>query len=203
GGVAESRVGTIDPENSLPVIATTGGLDRDRGWEIFNQTVERHGSPRTGPGRGLRSHPEGHPPPAEAGPGEGHRRRLALPDVAERGVQAPQGARGRGAAAPGAPGAGAHAGAERGAPPGGGPMGAPVRALLERAARSARGILCRQEGEETMKYTPPKQTELTLSRTIAPPPGAGFDVWMDPKSPGGPGFAATQTLPDAQAAGAS
>ena len=47
-----------------------------------------------------------------------------------------------------------------------------------------------------MKYTPPKQTELTLSRTIAATPGEVFDVWMDPKSPGGPWFGATKTLLD-------
>ena len=49
-----------------------------------------------------------------------------------------------------------------------------------------------------MKYTPPKQTELTLSRTIAASPGEVFDVWIDPRSPGGPWFGATKVLLDAR-----
>jgi len=47
-----------------------------------------------------------------------------------------------------------------------------------------------------MNYTPPKQTELTLSRTVAASPGEVFDVWMDPQSPGGPWFGAKKTLLD-------
>ena len=31
-------------------------------------------------------------------------------------------------------------------------------------------------------------TEVTVSRTIAASPEKIFDVWMDPKSPGGPWF---------------
>ena len=52
-----------------------------------------------------------------------------------------------------------------------------------------------------MKYTPPKQTELTLSRTIAASPGEVFDVWIDPRSPGGPWFGATKVLLDARVDG--
>jgi len=52
-----------------------------------------------------------------------------------------------------------------------------------------------------MKYTPPKQTELTVSRIIAASPGEVFDVWIDPKSPGGPWFGATKVLLDARVDG--
>ena len=52
-----------------------------------------------------------------------------------------------------------------------------------------------------MKYTPPKQTELTLSRTIGASPGEVVDVWIDPRRPGGPWFGATKVLLDARVDG--
>ncbi len=39
-------------------------------------------------------------------------------------------------------------------------------------------------------------TELKVARTIAAKPEAVFDVWMDPKSPGGPWFGAARILID-------
>ncbi|MGA1984287.1 MAG: SRPBCC domain-containing protein [Acidobacteriaceae bacterium] len=39
-------------------------------------------------------------------------------------------------------------------------------------------------------------TELKVARTIAAKPQAVFDVWMDPKRPGGPWFGAPRTLID-------
>lgn len=37
-------------------------------------------------------------------------------------------------------------------------------------------------------------TEITVSRTIPAPPQDVFDVWMDPKSPGGPWFGAERVI---------
>jgi uncharacterized protein YndB with AHSA1/START domain len=39
-----------------------------------------------------------------------------------------------------------------------------------------------------------KLTDLTVTRMIPAPPAAVFDVWMDPKSPGGPWFGAERTI---------
>ena len=39
-----------------------------------------------------------------------------------------------------------------------------------------------------------KLTDLTVTRMIPAPPTAVFDVWMDPKSPGGPWFGAERTI---------
>jgi uncharacterized protein YndB with AHSA1/START domain len=47
-----------------------------------------------------------------------------------------------------------------------------------------------------MNYTRPKQTELTLTRTIPASPAEVFDVWLDPKSPGGPWFGCTKLIFD-------
>ena len=52
-----------------------------------------------------------------------------------------------------------------------------------------------------MKYTPPKQTELTLTRTIAATPAEVFDVWIDPKSPGGPWFGSEKVVLEAKVDG--
>jgi uncharacterized protein YndB with AHSA1/START domain len=37
-------------------------------------------------------------------------------------------------------------------------------------------------------------TELTVTRTIAATPEEVYDVWIDPKSPGGPWFGATKSI---------
>ena len=39
-----------------------------------------------------------------------------------------------------------------------------------------------------------KLTNLTVARTIAAPADKVFDVWMDPKSPGGPWFGADRVI---------
>jgi uncharacterized protein YndB with AHSA1/START domain len=39
-----------------------------------------------------------------------------------------------------------------------------------------------------------KLTDITVSRTIAAPPEKVFDVWIDPKSPGGPWFGADRVI---------
>jgi uncharacterized protein YndB with AHSA1/START domain len=39
-----------------------------------------------------------------------------------------------------------------------------------------------------------KLIEISLSRTIAATPGDVFDVWLDPKSPGGPWFGAERVI---------
>jgi uncharacterized protein YndB with AHSA1/START domain len=45
-----------------------------------------------------------------------------------------------------------------------------------------------------MKYTAPKQTDLTITRTIAAGPSEVYDVWLDPKSPGGPWFGSQRVI---------
>ncbi len=39
-----------------------------------------------------------------------------------------------------------------------------------------------------------KLTDITVSRTIPAPPEKVFDVWIDPKSPGGPWFGAHRVI---------
>ena len=46
-----------------------------------------------------------------------------------------------------------------------------------------------------------KTTDITLSRTIPASPEAVFDVWMDPKSPGGPWFGSPKAIVQPQADG--
>jgi uncharacterized protein YndB with AHSA1/START domain len=52
-----------------------------------------------------------------------------------------------------------------------------------------------------MKYTAPPQTELTLTRTIPATPAEVYDVWLDPKSPGGPWFGCERVILDAKVDG--
>ena len=52
-----------------------------------------------------------------------------------------------------------------------------------------------------MKYTTPKQTDLTITRVIAARPDQIYDVWLDPKSPGGPWFGAKRVILDARVDG--
>jgi len=52
-----------------------------------------------------------------------------------------------------------------------------------------------------MNYTSPKQTELTLTRTIAASPGEVYDVWLDVRSPGGPWFGSRRVILDARVDG--
>jgi uncharacterized protein YndB with AHSA1/START domain len=52
-----------------------------------------------------------------------------------------------------------------------------------------------------MKYTAPKQTELTLTRTIPAAPAEVYDVWLDAKSPGGPWFGCKRVILDAKVDG--
>lgn len=50
-------------------------------------------------------------------------------------------------------------------------------------------------------YTPPRTTDLTLTRTIAARPEELYDVWLDPKSPGGPWHGCVKLLLDARVDG--
>jgi uncharacterized protein YndB with AHSA1/START domain len=52
-----------------------------------------------------------------------------------------------------------------------------------------------------MNYTTPKQTELTLTRTIRANPAEVYDVWLDTKSPGGPWFGCNRVILDAKVDG--
>ena len=52
-----------------------------------------------------------------------------------------------------------------------------------------------------MNYTAPKQTDLTLTRAIAARPEEVYDVWLDPKSPGGPWFGPAKVILDARVDG--
>jgi uncharacterized protein YndB with AHSA1/START domain len=52
-----------------------------------------------------------------------------------------------------------------------------------------------------MKYTAPTQTDLTITRTIAAPAEQVYDVWLDPKSPGGPWFGSKRVILDARVDG--
>jgi uncharacterized protein YndB with AHSA1/START domain len=52
-----------------------------------------------------------------------------------------------------------------------------------------------------MNYQPPKQTDLTLTRSIAATPAEVYDVWLDPKSPGGPWFGCKRVVLDAKVDG--
>jgi uncharacterized protein YndB with AHSA1/START domain len=49
-----------------------------------------------------------------------------------------------------------------------------------------------------MNYTAPKQTDLTLTRTIPARAEDIYDVWLDPNSPGGPWFGAARVILDAK-----
>jgi uncharacterized protein YndB with AHSA1/START domain len=52
-----------------------------------------------------------------------------------------------------------------------------------------------------MNYTPPKQTDLTLTRTINASPAEVYDVWLDTTSPGGPWFGCKRVILDAKVDG--
>ncbi len=52
-----------------------------------------------------------------------------------------------------------------------------------------------------MKYTSPKQTELTVTRTIAATPAEVYDVWLDAKSPGGPWYGCNRVILDVKVDG--
>jgi uncharacterized protein YndB with AHSA1/START domain len=52
-----------------------------------------------------------------------------------------------------------------------------------------------------MNYAAPKQTDLTLTRTIPASPADVYDVWLDPKSPGGPWFGCKKVILDAKVDG--
>jgi uncharacterized protein YndB with AHSA1/START domain len=52
-----------------------------------------------------------------------------------------------------------------------------------------------------MNYTSPKQTDLTLTRLIPASPAEVYDVWLDPKSPGGPWFGCERVILDARVDG--
>jgi uncharacterized protein YndB with AHSA1/START domain len=47
-----------------------------------------------------------------------------------------------------------------------------------------------------MNYTSPKQTEITLTRSIPASPPEVYDVWLDAKSPGGPWFGCKRLILD-------
>ncbi len=52
-----------------------------------------------------------------------------------------------------------------------------------------------------MKYTAPKTTDLTITRTITASPDQVYDVWLDPRSPGGPWFGCQRIILDAKVDG--
>jgi len=52
-----------------------------------------------------------------------------------------------------------------------------------------------------MKYTPPKTTDLTLTRTIPASATELYDVWLDATSPGGPWFGSKKVILDARVDG--
>jgi uncharacterized protein YndB with AHSA1/START domain len=52
-----------------------------------------------------------------------------------------------------------------------------------------------------MSYTPPKHTDLTLTRLIAAQPEQVFDVWLDSSSPGGPWYGAKRAIVQPQVDG--
>ena len=45
-----------------------------------------------------------------------------------------------------------------------------------------------------MKYTSPKQTNLTITRTIPANPADVYDAWLDAKSPGGPWYGCNRAI---------
>src|SRR5262249_37752319 len=139
--------------------------------------------------RRLRPDPKGHHP----APGEGartrHRHRGAVRDVAPRDLAPPQGPRKGGPGSARAHRPGAHPGAGSRAAARGAGMGVAVRGVLERPSRPPREILRHSQGETEMKTI-----DITLSRTIPAAPDAVFDVWIDPKSPGGPWFGSPKAV---------
>jgi uncharacterized protein YndB with AHSA1/START domain len=52
-----------------------------------------------------------------------------------------------------------------------------------------------------MSYQSPKQTDLTLTRSIAATPAEVYDVWLDAQSPGGPWFGCKKVILDAKVDG--
>lgn len=49
-----------------------------------------------------------------------------------------------------------------------------------------------------MNYERPKQTELTVVRTVAAKAAEIYDVWLDPSSPGSPWFGSERVILDAR-----
>jgi DNA-binding transcriptional ArsR family regulator len=70
-----------------------------------------------------------------------------------------------------------------------GALDSEVRAVLERPPRSSGRILRHAKGGITMNLT-----DLTVSRTIPATAERVFDVWINPKSPGGPWFGADRVI---------
>src|SRR4029077_17119173 len=68
-------------------------------------------------------------------------------------------------------------------------MAVAIRAVLERPRGSLAAISCQPKGESTMNLT-----EVTVSRTIPATAEKIFDVWINPKSPGGPWFGAERCI---------
>src|SRR5262249_57572644 len=92
---------------------------------------------RPGLRRPLRPHPASDREPARSWPGPGHRRGRAIPHLAERRLQAPQGARAGGALAATSGGPRAPPRAPRSAAARGRPLDLALRAVLEREAGCA------------------------------------------------------------------
>src|SRR5690348_12399662 len=163
------------------MVCTPAWTGRERTCISFNRMVEcRHGQPEQRPRRRLPSLPPRDPRPPRPGPRARDRDRRALRHVAQRRVQAPQGAGVGGPHPPRGRGARAFHRARGVAAAGGVRMGPRVRALLDRASRPRREIL---QGKEESEMTAPKTMELKITRTIAASPKEVYDAWLDPKSP--------------------
>src|SRR5215468_7124733 len=156
-----------------------------------------HGCSRHGPGRDLSPLAAGDPSPARRRPGAGDGDRRAVRHVSQRCVEAPQGARGRGARRPRGAGPRPPHPLPRRAPAHGLAVGARVRAVLDPAPGSPGAVLQGREGKEEVMKT----MELTLTRTIPAPPAEVFDAWMDPKHPGNPWNDATKLIFDGRVDG--
>src|SRR5439155_7983572 len=119
---------------------------------ILNLWVEYDANARPRACRHFRSDEAGHPRPTHARACPHHRRGRTVRDVARGCFQARAHAR---ACRPGTtqtPGARAHALARRAAAPPGHAVDLALRAVLERASRSPRGVLCAERTDQMKTF---------------------------------------------------